>query len=155
MHLDPLLQEEDVFEKAKVQIARIDKTGDNVTTQTVVETLYFGPPDQNQRETFEDKITVGWDNPENNHVINIYSESGTELSFTLAASRQTPLSQHSVLIDALIMVAVYVFILLEVIHRTLVAIFGSMIALFFFFLMHNGETESIRVSFYYKVCYSI
>ena len=70
MHLDPLLQEEDVFEKAKVQIARIDKTGDNVTTQTVVETLYFGPPDQNQRETFEDKITVGWDNPENNHVIN-------------------------------------------------------------------------------------
>ncbi len=27
---------------------------------------------------------------------------------------------------------------------TLVSIFGSMIALFFFFLMHNGETESIK-----------
>jgi Na+/H+ antiporter NhaD/arsenite permease-like protein len=42
------------------------------------------------------------------------------------------------------MVVVYILILLEVIHRTLVAIYGSLIALFFLFLMHDGETESIR-----------
>jgi len=42
------------------------------------------------------------------------------------------------------MILVYLFILLEWIHRTLVAIFGSMVALFFFFLMHGSETESIR-----------
>ena len=37
------------------------------------------------------------------------------------------------------------FILLDVLHRTLVSIFGSMIALFFYFVIHNGETESIKV----------
>lgn len=40
-------------------------------------------------------------------------------------------------------IIVYIFILLEIIHRTLVAIFGSLVALFFFFMMHGGHTESI------------
>ena len=57
-----------------------------------------------------------------------------ELTYTLYASRLSPLADHSVLIAALIMIFVYFFILIEVIHRTLVAIFGSMVALFFFFL---------------------
>ncbi len=144
MHLDPLHQEEETFEKVKVEIARIDDSDSN--NQTVVEAIYFGPPDKLYRETFKEKIKVDWANPENHHVINVYSTNGAQLSFTLAASRQTPLSQHSVLIAALVMVAVYVLILLEIIHRTLVSIFGSMVALFFLFLMHNGETESIRVS---------
>jgi hypothetical protein len=144
MHLDPIHQEEDIFEKAKVEITRIDDSDSN--NQTVVETIYFGPPDKHYRKTFTEKIKVDWTNPENHHVINVYSATGTQLSFTLAASRQTPLSQYSVLIAALIMIAVYVLILLEIIHRTLVSIFGSMVALFFYFLMHDGETESIRVS---------
>lgn len=142
MHLDPIHQEEDIFEKAKVEITRIDDSDSN--NQTVVETIYFGPPDKHYRKTFTEKIKVDWTNPENHHVINVYSATGTQLSFTLAASRQTPLSQYSVLIAALIMIAVYVLILLEIIHRTLVSIFGSMVALFFYFLMHDGETESIR-----------
>ena len=67
-----------------------------------------------------------------------------ELTFTLYASTLSPLAEHSVLIAALIMIFVYIFILLEVIHRTLVALFGSFVALFFLFLMHGGHTESIH-----------
>lgn len=67
-----------------------------------------------------------------------------ELTFTLYASTLAPLAEHSVLIAALIMIFVYIFILLEVIHRTLVALFGSFVALFFLFLMHGGHTESIH-----------
>eukprot|EP01083_Nonionella_stella_P033645 92064_1 len=148
MHLDPLpyrtQDDDDIFDKAIVQIVRIDKTEDGGRAQTTVETLYFEPPYGHERETFREKITVSWANPEHHHVINVSSHTGVPLSFTLAASRQTSLSQHSVVIAALVMVVVYILILLEVVHRTLVAIFGSMVALFFFFLMHNGETESIR-----------
>lgn len=67
-----------------------------------------------------------------------------ELTFTLHVSTLSSLADQSVLIAALIMIFVYVFILLEVIHRTLVALFGSFIALFFLFLMHGGHTESIH-----------
>lgn len=67
-----------------------------------------------------------------------------ELTFTLYATTLAPLAEHSVLIAALIMIFVYIFILLEVIHRTLVALFGSFVALFFLFLMHDGHTESIH-----------
>ena len=68
-----------------------------------------------------------------------------ELSFTLLADVQQPLSDHSVIVAAVLMVFVYIFILLEVIHRTLIAIFGSMIALMFFFVMEGGHVESIRI----------
>lgn len=147
MHLDALPQEDDIFEEAKVVIARIDEDENGSFTQKEVKTAYFGPPDEEHRETFKEKLTVDWKDSGNRHVINIYSnEESAPLSFTLAATRQSPLSRHSVLIAALIMVFVYIFILLEFIHRTLVSIFGSMIALFFLFLMHDGETESIRVS---------
>jgi len=150
MHLDPVKSEEDVFKKARVEITRIDKSASGASTQVVVKTVDFGPPDEHHRETFDEKVVVDWDYPDHYHVINIFSETGDVLSFTLAATRQSPLSRHSVIIAACIMILVYIFILLEVIHRTLVAIFGSMLALFFFFLMHNGETESIRVSRYYQ-----
>lgn len=66
-----------------------------------------------------------------------------ELTYSLYASTLHPISRSSVLVAAIIMIIVYIFILLEVIHRTLVAIFGSFVALFFFFLMHDGHTESI------------
>jgi hypothetical protein len=66
-----------------------------------------------------------------------------ELTFNLYAATLHPMASSSVLVAGLIMIFVYVFILLEVIHRTLVAIFGSFVALFFFFMMHGGHTESI------------
>lgn len=66
-----------------------------------------------------------------------------ELTFNLYAATLHPIAGSSVLIAGLIMICVYIFILLEVIHRTLVAIFGSLVALFFFFIMHGGHTESI------------
>jgi Na+/H+ antiporter NhaD/arsenite permease-like protein len=145
MHLDPIPNEEDVFKRAKVEIIRIDKDANGLPVQTLVKTVEsFGPPDEHHRETFEEKIEVDWEYPEHHHIINVISESGDPLSFTLAATKQSPLSKHSILIAALIMVFVYIFILLEVIHRTLVSVFGSMIALFFFFLMHDGDTESIK-----------
>jgi hypothetical protein len=146
MHLDPRPSEDNVFAHARVDIVRVDETAVGSTSKTVVKSVEFGPPDAHERITFKDKVTVNWENPEHHHVINVYSETGVPLSFTLAATKQSPLSDKSVLIAALIMIFVYVFILLEVIHRTLVSIFGSMVALFFFFLMHNGETESIKVS---------
>jgi Na+/H+ antiporter NhaD/arsenite permease-like protein len=144
MHMDPRVQIDGINDQARVEIVRIDEDANGSKYQTAVHTLLFGPPDEKERATFKDKIVVDWDDSGNHHVINVYSELGNPLSFTLAAQKQTPLSKHSVLIAALIMVAVYVFILIEVIHRTLVSIFGSMVALFFFFLIHNGETESIK-----------
>jgi len=148
MHLDPRPSEDNVFYHVRVDIARLDETTVGSFTQTVVKSIEFGPPEAHERKTIHEKVTVNWETPQNHHVINAYSETGVPLSFTLAATKQSPLSDKSVLIAALIMVFVYVFILLEVIHRTLVSIFGSMVALFFFFLMHNGETESIKVSLY-------
>ena len=89
--------------------------------------------------------TDGWDDAQEDHVINSYSTTSPddELSFTMNASTLSSLAEHSVIVAAVIMIMVYVFILLEVIHRTLVAIFGSLIALFFLFLMHDGHTESV------------
>jgi hypothetical protein len=55
----------------------------------------------------------------------------------LHASTLSQMAKYSELIAALIMIFVYIFILLEVIHRTLVAIFGSLIALLFFFIIHE------------------
>ena len=148
MHMDPHpLTEGGAEDYATVEIARLDQDEFGSTNQTVVHTVTFGPADEHERKTFKEKFSVEWDDSDRHHVINVKrGEAGVPLSFTLAAQKQSGLSKYSVLIAALIMVLVYVFILLEVIHRTLVSIFGSMIALFFFFLMHNGETESIRVS---------
>jgi hypothetical protein len=146
MHMDPHpLTEGGAEDYATVEIARLDQDEFGSTNQTVVHTVTFGPADEHERKTFKEKFSVEWDDSDRHHVINVKrGEAGVPLSFTLAAQKQSGLSKYSVLIAALIMVLVYVFILLEVIHRTLVSIFGSMIALFFFFLMHNGETESIR-----------
>eukprot|EP00986_Skeletonema_menzelii_P002786 scaffold798_cov215-Skeletonema_menzelii.AAC.4 len=156
----------------------------------------FGPASlDGKRVTKEARVTVNWENPEEQHVIDVWSNTGSqelpppyyesttpgesheanathdivndshrarvlsvtgdaitapdvphhgELTFTLYASTLSPLAEHSVLIAALIMIFVYIFILLEVIHRTLVALFGSFVALFFLFLMHGGHTESIH-----------
>ena len=145
MHMDPFPKTDGVDEKARVEIARLDNNDLGSEIQTVVKTVSFGPPSEKYRKTFKEKFSVDWEDSDHHHVINIYSETGNPLSFTLAASKQTPLSKRSVLVAALIMVFVYVFILIEVIHRTLVSIFGSLIALFFYFLMHGGETESIKV----------
>ncbi len=145
INLDPYHGDETESEEGViVEIARIDE---DRNTQTPVYSTDFGPPDEHHRKKFKEKVKVDWENPDSTHVINVYSKSGVDISFTLAATRQSSLSSRSVLIAALIMVAVYIFILLELIHRTLVSIFGSMIALFFYFLMHRGETESIKVRF--------
>ena len=143
-HIDPKPNEEYESSQTIVDILRLDKDSKGQEIQTVVHSRTLGNPDSYSRETVKAKVTVDWDDPDNHHVINISSSSGYPISLTLAAMRQTPMTQRSVLIAALIMVFVYLFILLEWIHRTLVAIFGSMIALFFYFLMHGGETESIR-----------
>lgn len=119
----------------------------------------FGPAGADAPEYFTATVEVGFDNPEEEHIVNvytageeddvefelfIYTNNNTVLSFTLHTATMTPLAKYSELIAALIMIFVYLFILLETIHRTLVAIFGSMVALFFFFLIYGGETESVR-----------
>lgn len=143
LHVDPKPNEQYESSEINVDIVRLDEDSDGNEVQTVVNSQVFGPPDSYEREKAKSKVVVDWEYPDKTHVINISSSTGSPVSLTLAAMRQTSLSQQSVLIAALIMVLVYVFILLEWIHRTLVAIFGSMIALFFFFLMNGGETESI------------
>lgn len=110
-----------------------------------VKSSFTVSPVEDERVTFEERITVDFDHPHESHVINVISTDPTyELSFTLNAAVLTPLANHAELVAALVMIAVYFFILIEVIHRTLVAIFGSMVAGMFLFAMHNGETESIR-----------
>ena len=132
-HIDPKPNEEYASSNTVVDIIRLDKDDKGSATQTIVHTETFGPPQTKKRKTYKAKITVDWDDPGHHHILNISSSSGYPISFTLAAMVQTPLAQQSILVAALIMVFVYVFILLEWVHRTLVAIFGSMIALFFFF----------------------
>jgi hypothetical protein len=121
MHLDPL-KEAGSDDRVIVEILRTDKDENGSKIQTVVynsEDIIFGPPHEKERKTFKEKFSVDWANPDNKHSINAYSESGNPLTFTLAAQRQTSLSKNSVLVAALIMVAVYIFILIEVIHRKL------------------------------------
>jgi Na+/H+ antiporter NhaD/arsenite permease-like protein len=109
-------------------------------------TVKFGAVDEEERKIYETRVTVDFENPEEAHVINVRTESGGfEVSFTLAAYVLTPLAQYSELIGLLIMIVVYILILIEIIHRTLVAVFGSMVALMFFFVMNRGETESIEL----------
>lgn len=144
MHIDPKPEEYDTTNTI-VEIVRLDKDDNNAESiRTVVYSEIFDPPENHHRLTAKSKVIVDWEYPERHHVIDVHTSTGLEVSFTLAAEKQTPLSQYSVAIASLIMVFVYAFILLECIHRTLVAIFGSMVSLFFFFLMHGGETESIR-----------
>ena len=113
-------------------------------TGQVKATTKFGPPDDEERISQKEDIKVSFDNPKEHHILNITSTNpDIELSFTLSAKVLTPLADKSELVAALIMVCVYILILLEVIHRTLVAILGSMVALMFYFIMHDGDTESI------------
>ncbi len=108
-------------------------------------TAMFGPPGPEERHHQEESISVDFDTPEEPHILRIVgSDHDIPMSFTVTAHVQTHLANYSELVAALIMIMVYVLILLEVIHRTLVSIFGSMIALLFFFIMNKGTTESIR-----------
>lgn len=144
-HVDPKLIEDDEDRYISVDILRVDEDDEGVKTQVKVYEIVIGPLDNvEHRESQEVKVTIDWENPEHHHVIAVTSTYSHPVSFTLVAMAQTTLSRHSVLVAALIMILVYVFILLELIHRTLVAIYGSMVALFFFFLMNGGETESIK-----------
>eukprot|EP00979_Chaetoceros_neogracilis_P011960 scaffold3055_cov228-Chaetoceros_neogracile.AAC.5 len=95
MHLDPLPEEEDVFKRARVEIVRVDKDESGNSVQSIVKKIEFGPPDEHQRVTFKEKIIVEWENPEHRHVLNVYSETGDPLSFTLAATKQSALSRYS------------------------------------------------------------
>lgn len=116
-----------------------------VETGTVKATHEFGPPGE-ERRSLEHDIVVDFPHPEEAHIININStDPDVEFSFTLLANVQTPLAEHSVIVAAVIMVIVYAFILLEVIHRTLISIIGSMVALMFFFIMEGGHVESIKI----------
>jgi hypothetical protein len=138
MHMDPniVAHENETYVTVEVY---------GTESEDVKATQVFGPPDDEVRHHLEESILVNFDDPHEAHIINIYgSDKDIPISFTLSAHVQAPLADHSELVAALIMVFVYIFILLEVIHRTLVAIFGSMIALMFFFIMNEGATESIR-----------
>lgn len=105
----------------------------------------FHPIEAHHRITEKHNIKVDFPDPHEPHIIVVNStEPDIAVSFTLAAEVKTPLANYSVLVAALIMVVVYFFILIEVIHRTLVAIFGSMVALMFFFIMEGGNVETIR-----------
>eukprot|EP00551_Chaetoceros_affinis_P012656 CAMPEP_0203663646 /NCGR_PEP_ID=MMETSP0090-20130426/1210_1 /ASSEMBLY_ACC=CAM_ASM_001088 /TAXON_ID=426623 /ORGANISM="Chaetoceros affinis, Strain CCMP159" /LENGTH=812 /DNA_ID=CAMNT_0050526637 /DNA_START=17 /DNA_END=2452 /DNA_ORIENTATION=+ len=148
-HIDPRPDdaEEENFKNnyAVIDIIRLDRDSEGKEVQTIVRTEKIGPPNVENRKSENIKVTVSWDDPTKHHLINITSSVAEyPMSLNLMAMKEISLSQQSVLIAALIMILVYLFILLEWIHRTLVAIFGSMVALFFFFLMHGSETESIR-----------
>ena len=109
-----------------------------VETNHTKKTLEFGPVGDEVPETWVEKFEVDFDHPHEDHIINVHSSNSTvRLTYKLHAATLSHLAKHSELIAALIMIFVYIFILLEVIHRTLVAIFGSLVALLFFFLIHH------------------
>lgn len=126
------LQEVELF----VEIIGVE-SGEVKSTTTI-------SPLQGERKTFEETVTVDFLDPHEHHIINVSCSDGEyDISFTLSAHVLKPLADHSEIVAALIMIAVYFFILIEVVHRTLVAIFGSMVAGMFLFAMHDGNTESI------------
>jgi hypothetical protein len=128
MQLDPHPHDET---EARVEIVGHD-------TGHVKAVLFFGPPLSEDPANFEEKIEVDFNDPHEEHIINVYSTNPTvKLTYKLHASTLAHMAKHSELIAALIMIFVYLFILLEVIHRTLVAVFGSLVALLFFFMIHE------------------
>jgi Na+/H+ antiporter NhaD/arsenite permease-like protein len=134
MHLDP---NHDTESHAVVEIVGVDSGA----VKAVVE---FGPANEEERTTEDEQISVDFDNPGEEHIIQVVStNTNTTLTFTLHAVTLSSLAEYSVIIAAIVLVSVYILILLEVIHRTLIAIFGSMVALFFLFLIHGGNTVSI------------
>jgi hypothetical protein len=139
MHLDPyptVHGGEDVYTSIEIV---------GVETGQVKARHQFGPVDPEERVSFEEKITADCDRLDEYHVINVNStDPHLELSFTLDAKVLKPLADYSELVAALIMVVVYFFIIIEVIHRTLVAVIGSMIALMLLFVMEGGETQGIH-----------
>jgi hypothetical protein len=132
MQLDPYPLEENMKETTTmVQIVGVE-------TGHVKATVYMGPPDADDPITKVEKIEVDFDHPHEEHIINVTStESSVTITYKLQANVLQPLAKYSEIIAATIMVLVYIFILLEVIHRTLVAIFGSMVALLFLFAIHG------------------
>jgi hypothetical protein len=138
MQLDPYPLDEDVLDtKTMVQIIGVE-TGD------VKKTVYMGTPEADQPITHVEKIEVDFDHPHEEHIVNVTStESAVIITYKLQANVLQPLAKYSEIIAALIMVLVYMFILLEVIHRTLVAIFGSMVALLFLFAIHGVSSQSL------------
>jgi hypothetical protein len=138
MHLDPYPVHggEDVY--TSVQIVGVE-------TGQVKAHHEFGPVDPEERLSFEETITADFDRLDEHHVINVNStDPRLELSFTLDAKVLKPLADYSELVAALIMIVVYFFIIIEVIHRTLVAVIGSMIALMLLFIMEGGNTQGIH-----------
>ena len=134
MHLDP----NKINETASAEVFIIgEETGD------VKATRLFGPALPEERlSPLEERITVKFDNPGEHHYIQVNSTaSEVELSFTLDAHVLEPLADNSVLIVGIIMIVVYLFILIEVIHRTRSSIFGWMVALLFYFAMQGGENS--------------
>jgi hypothetical protein len=107
-------------------------------------TVDFPPPDKDIRLSIKEQVNVNFEDPEEEHALYVYSSDNvTLLTFTLHTETLTPLANYSVLIAAILLVSVYALILLEVIHRTLVAIYGSIVALFFLFVIRGGQTLSI------------
>lgn len=101
MHIDPKPEEYDTI----VEIVRLDKDVNNAESiRTVVYSEIFDPPENHHRLTAKSKVIVDWEYPERHHVIDVHTSTGLEVSFTLAAEKQTPLSQYSVAIASLIMV---------------------------------------------------
>ena len=149
LHLDPYPEVVELENSNNNNIyAVVDIMGE--TSGQTKSTTRFGPVQADERLTLQEKIKVDFDHPEEHHYIVVTSSSSSStddenihLSFTLDAHRLKPIADKSVAIAAVIMVTVYLFILLEIVHRTLVAIIGSMIALMFLFVMRDGETESI------------
>lgn len=137
MQLDPYPLEEDMLKTTTmVQIVGVE-------TGHVKKTVYMGPPEDDDPITYVETIEVDFDHPHEEHIINVTStpDSAVIITYKLQANVLRPLAKYSEIIAALIMVFVYMFILLEVIHRTLVAIFGSMVALLFLFAIHGVSSQ--------------
>ena len=78
----------------------------------------FGPVEEHHRLSFVHHIVVDFENPEEHHEINVSSnETNLAIGFTLDAHVKHPLTDNSVIVAACIMIAVYFFILIEVIHN--------------------------------------
>jgi len=146
-YIDPLTIDEDI----EVELNDMTNTFldvDLVSTDGTIKRSFQLGPAGSTRMFFSEFIQVDstFKSPQDSHVLNVKSsnsENGIHLSFTLYGEDLSPLANHRVMISALILFVVYVLIATEVLHRTLVAIFGSLFSLFLYYLMNKGRTEEL------------
>jgi len=121
-YVDPTPAEDTYLE---VKVVAYSHGSDNLE-----DTVEFGPIDNEKRTFFKERVYASnFKYPNVKHVMKIHSSTAMDLTFNLNVKVLNDIAKHSVAIAAVLLVIVYVLILFEPIHTSLIAVFGAFNAL--------------------------